>query len=97
YKITFQARRAATGSGAWVVSYAAVYVPGNSTGTLTTDWKTFTFTFQANANTTYNIEGSGKEEHRPFNDTRALAVYIRNVQIFASPVRLAIPASFIIE
>lgn len=98
YKITFQARRAATSSIYWELNHAYVYVAGNSTGTLTTDWKTFTFTFQVDANTTHNIEGHGRQQYPFGSEPEALAVYIRNVQIFASPVRLvAVPASFILE
>lgn len=97
YKITFQARRAATYTQKELI-YASVYAPGGSTGTLTTNWKTYTFTFQATANTTYNIEGHGKEAYPDGSTPQALAVYIRNVQIFGSPVRLAaVPASFILE
>jgi len=97
YKMTFQARREATHTQKQLV-YANVYAPQNETETLTTDWKTYTFTFQANANMTYYISGHGKEAYSDGTGIEALAVYIRNVRIFGSPVLLAaVPASFILE
>lgn len=90
YKITFEARREAVQVG-HNFDYADILVWGPSTGTLTTSWKTFTFTYSVStAHATHSILGRGRQVHYSGLGS-GLTVYIRNVRIYGSPAPILPP------
>lgn len=90
YKIAFEARRAAE-QVLYNFDYASIQVWGQSTGTLTTAWKPFTFTHLVpTVYTTFNIQGRGRQYSA--GGLLPLAVYIRNVRIYGSPAPIPPPA-----
>lgn len=87
YKVTFEARRDDV-TGLWMPNNARIYVFTQAQAVeLTASWRTYTITGTVTSPvTTFNIQGAGKQTAVPGSYSAPLAVYIRNVRIYASPV-----------